>query len=248
MTARKANRYRATVVLQLYSTRTDRLIMKSHPHVLTLSAVAAISTILVPPAESFVIMAQRRPSRPSRPSNLPAAAELSDASAEAHEAADTTDTAAREGHMVEITHEGRTANVLVKTEETLLMALERNRPSMSLSSLPFDCQRGNCLTCSGIVKGGSSSIVFGDDGLSPAVGENLRKNGFVLTCSSYVVGDGVKIELGQNDAAWTETYKTQPSLGMPDMGNAAAAKALRFAAEKDVPRWTRDIEKTLEKS
>ena len=63
-----------------------------------------------------------------------------------------------------------------------------------------------------------------------------------------MVGDGVKIELGQNDAAWTETYKIQPSLGMPDMGNAAAAKALRFAAEKDVPRWTRDIEKTLEKS
>ena len=91
-------------------------------------------------------------------------------------------------------------------------------------------------------------LVFGDDGLAPAVGENLRKNGFVLTCSSYVVGDGVKIELGQNDAAWTETYKTQPSLGMPDMGNAAAAKALRVAAEKDVPRWTRDIEKTLEKS
>ena len=223
--------------------------MKSHPHVLTLSAVAAISTILVPPAESFVPLVQRRPSRPS---NLPAAAELSDASdasAEAHEAAaGTTDAAAREGHMVEITHEGRTANVLVKPHETILMALERNRPSMSLSSLPFDCQRGNCLTCSGIVNGGSSSIVFGDDGLAPAVGENLRKNGFVLTCSSYVVGDGVKIELGQNDAAWTETYKTQPSLGMPGIGNAAAAKALRLAAEKDVPKWTRDIEKTLEKS
>ena len=213
-----------------------------YPHVLTLSAVAAISTMLVPPAESFICK-----NGAAGPSNL--AAELSDASAEAHEAAaGTTDAAAREGHMVEITHEGRTANVLVKPHETILMALERNRPSMSLSSLPFDCQRGNCLTCSGIVNGGSYSIVFGDDGLAPAVGENLRKNGFVLTCSSYVVGDGVKIELGQNDAAWTETYKTQPSLGMPDIGNAAAAKALRLAAEKDVPKWTRDIEKTFEKS
>ena len=220
----------------------------SRPRAVTLTAVAAISTILVPPAESFVIMVQRRPSRPPNRPNLPAAAELSDASAEAHEAAGTTDTAAREGHMVEITHEGRTENILVLPHETILMALERNRPSMSLSSLPFDCQRGNCLTCSGIVNGGSSSIVFGDDGLAPAVGENLRKNGFVLTCSSYVVGDGVKIELGQNDAAWTQTYKTQPSLGMPDMGNAAAAKALRLAAEKDVSKWTRDTEKTLEKS
>ena len=169
--------------------------MKSHPHVLTLSAVAAISTILVPPAESFVIMAQRRPSRPSRPSNLPAAAELSDASAEAHEAADTTDTAAREGHMVEITHEGRTANVLVKTEETLLMALERNRPSMSLSSLPFDCQRGNCLTCSGIVKGGSSSIVFGDDGLAPAVGVYIRRRSGGGTIEFKGWTSGTKLEL-----------------------------------------------------
>ena len=150
--------------------------------------------------------------------------------------------------MVEISHEGRTASVFVQPHETILMALERSRSSLSMSSLPFDCQRGNCLTCSGLIKEGSSSIVRGDDGLAPAVGDNLRKKGFVLTCSSYVVGEGVKIELGCQNDAWTETYKTQPESGMPDMGNAAAAKALRLAAEKDVPKWARDTEKTLKES
>lgn len=149
---------------------------------------------------------------------------------------------------MEIKHEGRTASVVVHPHETILMALERNRSSLSMSSLPFDCQRGNCLTCSGVVKEGSSNIVRGDDGLAPAVGDNLRKKGFVLTCSSYVVGEGVKIELGQNEAAWTETYQTQPESGMPDMGNAAAAKALRLAAEKDVPKWAKNTEKTLKES
>lgn len=150
--------------------------------------------------------------------------------------------------MVEISHEGRTASVLVQPHETILMALERNRSSLSMSSLPFDCQRGNCLTCSCLVKEGSSSIVRGDDGLAPAIGDNLRRKGFVLTCSSYVVGEGVKIELGQQNDAWTETYKTQPESGMPDMGNAAAAKALRLASEKDVPKWARKTEKTLKES
>ena len=198
-----------------------------------------------PSADSFVL----RPSK-QRPRNANVqpprwAAERTGASVEQGAANANADT--REVHSVEVTHEGRTTSVLVKPHETILMALERNRPSLS-ADLPFDCQRGNCLTCSGLVKEGSSSIAHGDDGLAPAVGENLRKKGFILTCSSYVVGDGVKIELGQNDAAWTETYKTQPSLGMPDTGNAAAAKAMRLAAEKDVPKWTRDTEKTLEKS
>jgi ferredoxin len=217
--------------------------MKSH--LLSLATAAAVCSPL--PANSFVLRRtddHRRPRFVERARRWSAAAKRTDASAE-HEATDT-DTI-REGHLVQITHEGRTASVLVKPHETILTALERNRSSMSMSSLPFDCQRGNCLTCAGCVKEGSSSIVHGDDGLAPAVGENLRSKGFVLTCSSYVVGVGVKIELGHNDAAWTETYKTQPESGMPDMGNAAAAKALRLAAEKDVPKWTRDTEKTLEK-
>ena len=216
--------------------------MKSHLIPLT----AAVAVCIPPAADSFVVrpLIPRDLRRP-RCLRLPAVDRAGDAtSAEMDDAA----TATPKGHMVEISHEGRTASVFVQPHETILMALERNRSSLSVSSLPFDCQRGNCLTCSGLVKEGSSSIVRGDDGLAPAVGDNLRKKGFVLTCSSYVVGQGVKIELGQNDAAWTETYKTQPESGMPDMGNAAAAKALRLAAEKDVPKWARDTEKTLKES
>ena len=207
---------------------------------------AAVAVCIPPAADSFVVRPAPRDLR--RPRCLPAAADRAGDATSAEMDAAATATPREEGHMVEISHEGRTASVFVQPHETILMALERNRSSMALSSLPFDCQRGNCLTCSGLIKEGSSSIVRGDDGLAPAVGDNLRKKGFVLTCSSYVVGQGVKIELGQNDAAWTETYKTQPESGMPDMGNAAAAKALRLAAEKDVPKWARDTEKTLKES
>ena len=221
--------------------------MKSH----LIPITAAVAVCMPPAADAFVVRPIPRNLR--RPRCLPAAAaDRAGDSATAETDADATTSPApaprAEGHMVEISHEGRTASVFVQPHETILMALERSRSSLSMSSLPFDCQRGNCLTCSGLVKEGSSSIVRGDDGLAPAVGDNLRKKGFVLTCSSYVVGEGVKIELGQNEAAWTETYQTQPESGMPDMGNAAAAKALRLAAEKDVPKWARDTEKTLKES
>ena len=221
--------------------------MKSH----LIPITAAVAVCMPPAADAFVVRPIPRNLR--RPRCLPAAAaDRAGDSATAETDADATTSPApaprAEGHVVEISHEGRTGSVFVQPHETILMALERSRSSLSMSSLPFDCQRGNCLTCSGLVKEGSSSIVRGDDGLAPAVGDNLRKKGFVLTCSSYVVGEGVKIELGQCNDAWTETYKTQPESGMPDMGNAAAAKALRLLAEKDVPKWAKDTEKTLKES
>lgn len=223
--------------------------MKSHLPVITITA--AVAVCMPPTADSFVVRPIPRDLRRPRCLRLPAADRAGDATSAETDADATTapgPAPRAKGHVVEVSHEGRTASVFVQPHETILMALERNRSTLSMSSLPFDCQRGNCLTCSGLVKEGSSSIVLGDDGLAPAVGDNLRKKGFVLTCSSYVVGEGAKIELGQNDAAWTETYQTQPESGMPDMGNAAAAKALRLAAEKDVPKWARDTEKTLKKS
>ena len=163
------------------------------------------------------------------------------------------DSSDADGHSVEITYEGRTTNVMAKPYETILMALERTGASrsLSLSSLPYDCQRGNCLTCSGKIKEGSnlSGIVRGDDGLAPHVSENIKKKGYVLTCSSYIVGDGVKLELGKNSDVWEETYKTQQeSEETKRVGVEASAKLLRLVAESDVPKWKRETEETLKNS
>ena len=134
------------------------------------------------------------------------------------------------------------------------MALERSGAAdgLCVSSFPQDCRRGNCLTCTGRIKEGTASsanLVRGEDGLAPHVSNDLAKQGYVLTCSSFVVGDGLKLELGQNADVWEETYrKPYESIDTQKAGIEARAKLLRLVAESDVPKWTKETEETLKKS
>jgi ferredoxin len=134
------------------------------------------------------------------------------------------------------------------------MALERTGAAdeLCVSSFPQDCRRGNCLTCTGRIKEGTASsanLVRGEDGLAPHVSNDLARKGYVLTCSSFVVGEGLKVELGQNADVWEDTYrKRYENADSEKVGMHAQAKLLRLVAEGDVPKWTKDTEETLERS
>mmetsp|Transcript_3702 Transcript_3702/g.8352 ORF Transcript_3702/g.8352 Transcript_3702/m.8352 type:complete len:233 (+) Transcript_3702:106-804(+) len=160
----------------------------------------------------------------------------------------------QEGHKVEVSYEGRTINVAVRPNETILMALERTGAAdeLCVSSFPQDCRRGNCLTCTGRIKEGTASsanLVRGEDGLAPHVSKDLARKGYVLTCSSFVVGEGLKVELGQNADVWEDTYrKRYENSDSEKVGMHAQAKLLRLVAEGDVPKWTKETEETLERS
>ena len=121
---------------------------------------------------------------------------------------------------------------------------------LSLPSLPHECRRGNCLTCSGkhLDQTTRHHVQMIDDGLSPSMHRNICERGLVLTCSSYVVGDGVHLELGVCDDAWREVYG-QSGVDGDDAERIradAVAKAMRLADENNLNRWALKTERMLD--
>lgn len=127
--------------------------------------------------------------------------------------------------------------ISVKSEETILNAIERQVSW----SVPSDCRRGNCLTCAVSHAEGSvpSSLMQDEDGLSPVLSEVLQQQKFILACSSYVVGNGLKLRLGRNCAAWNSIYTDNLTQcqDIQRICQEASAKAMRKAAEANVKRW-----------
>lgn len=151
------------------------------------------------------------------------------------------------------TYEGQRCELDAYHDETILAALERNSvmDSLCLPTLPADCRRGNCMTCAGRLLGtGNPAIVQrGADGLSPYVSELLQSSDYILTCSSFIKGDGVEILLGENSQLWEEMYHHRFVSEESRMTKLeTVAKLHRLRAESNVPRWTAETEEILEKS
>mmetsp|Transcript_37878 Transcript_37878/g.55810 ORF Transcript_37878/g.55810 Transcript_37878/m.55810 type:complete len:265 (-) Transcript_37878:405-1199(-) len=154
----------------------------------------------------------------------------------------------RIGYPVTVSYDGLTCDIIVQSGETILAALERNGVSdlLCLTTVPHECRRGNCLTCTGAHREGSntSNLVRGEDGLAPKVSKDAK--GFVLTCSSYVVGEGVKLDLGLNHEAWDELYSDRLKGDDADrIGLEAIAKLHRLTAENNIQKWREELEKQL---
>lgn len=163
---------------------------------------------------------------------------------------DATSIAENQEYSVEVSYEGRSTRISVRSDETLLSAMERSGAAdrLSVPSLPSDCRRGNCLTCSGRHSPNSNheSLVRGEDGLSPHMSRQVKKAGYLLTCSSFVVGDGLSIELNQNNDVWNAMYQERIQDEMAQyIGRAAKARVIRRAAESNVPKWKRQTERVL---
>lgn len=178
-----------------------------------------------------------------------------------------------------IIYENKSYKIQAMKGESILSALERARASsdpnirIPLPPIPHECRRGNCLTCSGkilcstkskkdyndsdVLSPSSSSnvsqsennLIRGEDGLNPYMSKEIEMAGFVLLCSSYVVGEGLTIEIGCKEEAWEFAYYGKM---MEDeaklVRTAAAAKSVRLAAEKNIPKWTKQTEQTLKKT
>lgn len=159
----------------------------------------------------------------------------------------------QEEYSVQVSYEGRSCEIHVRPYETLLAAMERTGAAdqLSLPSLPSDCRRGNCFTCSGRHVDGSKkdSLVRGDDGLSPHMSREVEKAGYLLTCSSFVVSNGLKIRLGENDKVWNDMYKMRlEDERAVHIGRVAKARVIRRAAESNVPKWTKQTERVLDET
>ena len=69
----------------------------------------------------------------------------------------------------------------------------------------------------------------------------------MLTCSSYILGDGVELELDVCDDAWREIYtdRTMHDEEGERIRNEAVAKTIRMANEKNYYKWSKTTEKLL---
>jgi len=116
--------------------------------------------------------------------------------------------ALREAYTVTVTFEGRSCSVVVAKDETLLEALERTEIAQELAmpGMPSDCRKGSCLTCAAAILGSPGTLLLRQDGLTPRVARSVRDNSLILTCSSYVRGNGLEIQLGESEKAWKTAY------------------------------------------
>ena len=165
-------------------------------------------------------------------------------------------------YTMDISYDGgkNTYTMSIRQGESILSALERSSSSSTTTgggggaavfAVPSDCRRGNCLTCVGKHAAGSDTnqVQRGDDGLSPYMSREAQKRGYVLTCSSTVRGNGVKLNIGLNQDAWTELYQQRLEEEPTKLaGRAAMAKVIRMNAEQNVDEWTQETEELLRKT
>lgn len=157
-----------------------------------------------------------------------------------------------QGYPVQVSHEGISCEIQVRRNETILAALERCGVAEQLATpLPFDCRRGNCLTCTGRLMNRSSSfssvVTNAEVGLTPYMAQQVEEAGFVLTCSSYVTGPGVQLELGQNNHAWQQLWSRHfQTEEVQNAGRAAVARVMRFRAENHLTKWAAETERVLQ--
>lgn len=153
-------------------------------------------------------------------------------------------------YSVKLTHQSKTINVQIPSNQTILQALESQnvKDALSLPDLPQDCRRGNCLTCSSRILQNKKGVVLQNDGLSPSMAQRIENENIVLTCSSFVKEEGIHLELGVCDDVWREMYGS--SVPYEDLEGErivqdAVAKAMRLAGEKNFNKWVVTTEKML---
>ena len=95
-----------------------------------------------------------------------------------------------------------------------------------------------------------------DNGLSPTISKMIADQGYVLTCSSFVISpqndntagtcEVLQIELGVHNEIWNEVYDhrfTSPETQL--VARSAMARVIRQSAERNPLEWIQSTEKIL---
>ena len=150
--------------------------------------------------------------------------------------------AGKDTFSLSIIVEGRKKEIIAKSDETILAALERSGFQMQA---PHDCRRGNCLTCSGkLLSGPKDSLKEERNTFLPS---EASQKGIILTCCSSVVGPGLCIELCQNTEAWKIAYQDRYiNEDTRRIGQEASAKVMRTFAEQHPEKWIETVEENFQ--
>ncbi|GKY99334.1 hypothetical protein MPSEU_000888400 [Mayamaea pseudoterrestris] len=150
-------------------------------------------------------------------------------------------------YTVKVSYEGMSREILVMQNESILSAMERRNVAqeVGLPDLPSECRRGCCLSCSARHHEDSvfDNLYQGTDGLNPHLSKDVVNDGFVLTCSSYVNGNGVHLSLSHNSEAWQAMYQGRLLSEETQLsGREAMARVIRQNAERNVDQWIEETE------
>lgn len=98
-------------------------------------------------------------------------------------------------YEVEINLDGKQYKLPVDEDQTLLEGIE----AYGLEVL-HSCRAGVCVTC-------AAKIIEGkvDPGFA-SITEDLKNDGYVLTCSAYPRSEGLRLEMNQFDVAYNRQY------------------------------------------
>ena len=167
------------------------------------------------------------------------------------------DTTPSPEYTITVYYEDRSCDIQARSDETILTALERNQMSLERlglpnSMIPSDCRRGNCLTCTGTHASVSSRLASGTavvcdgDGLSPHMSRTIQEKGYILTCSTRVVGEGLQLNLGENLNVWKDIYQDRLEEEPTQSAKwAAMARSKRRSDERNQDRWEKHMEKLI---
>lgn len=96
---------------------------------------------------------------------------------------------------VEITMYGETYNVPIAEDQTFLEGMEE----FGLT-VPNSCRAGVCITC-------AAKVLEGEVDLGQAcISDDLKDDGYVLTCSGFPIMEGTRLELHHFDDAYDQQY------------------------------------------
>lgn len=96
---------------------------------------------------------------------------------------------------VEVNLNGETYNIPINEELTLLEGIEE----FGLEVL-YSCRAGVCVTCAAKVMSGEIDPGFA------SITQDLKDDGYVLTCSAYPRSEGIKLDMGHFDDAYERQY------------------------------------------
>jgi len=163
-------------------------------------------------------------------------------------------------YTITVHYEDSSCDILARSDETILTALERNQISLERlglpnSMIPSDCRRGNCLTCTGTHASVSSRLASGTavvcdgDGLSPHMSRTIQEKGYILTCSTRVVGEGLQLNLGENHKVWRDIYQDRLEEEPTQSAKwAAMARSKRRSDERNKARWEKHMEELIQQA
>lgn len=96
---------------------------------------------------------------------------------------------------VEILLEGERHIIPVDEDMTLLEGIEEQGHDVL-----YSCRAGVCITCAAKVLAGT--VDFG----AASITDELKEQGYVLTCSAFPRSEGIKLEMNHFDDAYEKQY------------------------------------------